>query len=34
MSEQQHKFRYLLPPGNNFQFVAKFKRWMIVVDLH
>ncbi|MCX5748037.1 MAG: protein translocase subunit SecF [Proteobacteria bacterium] len=24
-----HKFRYLLPPGNNFQFVAKFRTWMI-----
>ena len=23
--QQQHKFRYLLPPGNNFKFVAKFK---------
>jgi preprotein translocase subunit SecF len=28
MSEQ-HKFRYLLPPGNNFAFVAKFKGWLI-----
>ena len=26
----KHKFRYLLPPGNNFAFVAKFKIWMIV----
>ena len=25
-----HKFRYLLPPGNNFAFVAKFRIWMIV----
>jgi preprotein translocase subunit SecF len=25
-----HKFRYLLPPGNNFAFVAKFKIWMLV----
>ena len=25
-----HKFRYLLPPGNNFAFVAKFKIWLIV----
>jgi preprotein translocase subunit SecF len=25
-----HKFRYLLPPGNNFAFVAKFKIWIIV----
>ena len=27
MSEH-HKFRYLLPPGNNFAFVAKFKAWL------
>jgi preprotein translocase subunit SecF len=26
----QHKFRYLLPPGNNFQFVAKFRFWLIL----
>ena len=25
----QHKFRYLLPPGNNFNFVSKFKGWLI-----
>jgi preprotein translocase subunit SecF len=25
-----HKFRYLLPPGNNFAFVAKFRSWIIV----
>ncbi|HEY0189619.1 MAG TPA: hypothetical protein VGC42_00760, partial [Kofleriaceae bacterium] len=25
-----HKFRYLLPPGNNFAFVAKFKAWIVV----
>jgi preprotein translocase subunit SecF len=25
-----HKFRYLLPPGNNFAFVAKFKGWLVV----
>ena len=25
-----HKFRYLLPPGNNFNFVSKFRTWMIV----
>ncbi len=24
----EHKFRYLLPPGTNFQFVAKFKVWI------
>ena len=28
MSEH-HKFRYLLPPGNNFAFVSKFKAWVI-----
>jgi preprotein translocase subunit SecF len=26
----QHKFRYLLPPGNDFKFVAKFRFWMIL----
>ena len=26
----KHKFRYLLPPGNNFAFVAKFRIWLIV----
>ena len=26
----KHKFRYLLPPGNNFAFVAKFKAWLII----
>jgi preprotein translocase subunit SecF len=26
---EQHKFRYLLPPGNNFAFVSKFKAWVI-----
>lgn len=25
-----HKFRYLLPPGNNFKFVAKFKIWLVM----
>jgi preprotein translocase subunit SecF len=24
-----HKFRYLLPPGNNFSFTTKFKAWVI-----
>ncbi|HEY5947546.1 MAG TPA: protein translocase subunit SecF [Kofleriaceae bacterium] len=24
-----HKFRYLLPPGNNFHFVRKFRYWLI-----
>jgi preprotein translocase subunit SecF len=29
MSEQpQHKFRYILQPGTNFQFVNKFKIWV------
>ncbi len=26
----EHKFRYLLPPGNNFQFVSKFKAWLLM----
>ncbi|HEY4242442.1 MAG TPA: protein translocase subunit SecF [Kofleriaceae bacterium] len=25
-----HKFRYLLPPGNNFAFVAKFRIWLVI----
>jgi preprotein translocase subunit SecF len=25
-----HKFRYLLPPGNNFSFVSKFKAWIVI----
>lgn len=25
-----HKFRYLLPPGNNFHFVSKFKAWLVM----
>jgi preprotein translocase subunit SecF len=29
MSEHPHKFRYLLPPGNNFHFVRKFRYWVI-----
>jgi preprotein translocase subunit SecF len=29
MSEHPHKFRYLLPPGNNFHFVRKFRYWLI-----
>src|SRR5262245_56083392 len=28
MSEQHKHFRYLLPPGNNFAFVRKFKVWL------
>jgi preprotein translocase subunit SecF len=27
--ENPHKFRYLLPPGNNFDFVSKFRGWII-----
>jgi preprotein translocase SecF subunit len=30
MSDQQHKFRYLLPPGSNFQFVSKGKLFFIL----
>lgn len=26
----EHKFRYLLPPGNTFQFVPKFRTWIVV----
>lgn len=26
----EHKFRYLLPPGSDFQFVAKFRTWVLV----
>ena len=26
----QHKFRYLLPPGTNFGFVAKFRTWFVL----
>jgi preprotein translocase subunit SecF len=29
-ADHPHKFRYLLPPGNNFAFVAKFRIWLIV----
>ena len=29
MSEH-HKFRYLLPPGNNFNFVSKFRIWVVI----
>ncbi len=32
MSEQ-HKFRYLLPPGNDFRFVAKFRFWLVLSAL-
>ena len=30
MSEHPHKFRYLLPPGSNFQFMAKAKFFMVL----
>lgn len=26
----EHKFRYLLPPGSDFQFVSKFRFWIIL----
>src|SRR3569623_3197478 len=26
----KHTFRYLLPPGNIFAFVAKFRIWLII----
>lgn len=26
----EHKFRYLLPPGSDFQFVAKFRTWFTI----
>jgi preprotein translocase subunit SecF len=29
----EHKFRYLLPPGNNFQFVARFKIALVISSL-
>src|SRR4051794_31388849 len=29
MSEQHAHFRYLIPPGNNFAFVRKFKYWLV-----
>jgi len=29
-SKVEHKFRYLLPPGNNFAFVAKFRIWIVI----
>ncbi len=28
--KSDHKFRYLLPPGNNFAFVAKFRTWIVM----
>jgi preprotein translocase subunit SecF len=30
MTMSEHKFRYLLPPGSDFQFVAKFRIWIII----
>ncbi len=30
MPAQDHKFRYLLKPGNDFAFVAKFRTWCII----
>ncbi|HUQ06613.1 MAG TPA: protein translocase subunit SecF [Kofleriaceae bacterium] len=30
MAAQEHKFRYILKPGNDFQFVSKFRLWCII----
>ena len=30
MAAKDHKFRYILKPGNDFAFVAKFRTWVIV----
>ncbi len=30
MAAQEHKFRYILKPGNDFSFVSKFRTWGIV----
>ena len=30
MAAQEHKFRYLLKPGNDFNFVSKFRTWCII----
>src|SRR5512135_2013373 len=30
MAEHPHRFRYLLPPGTNFRFVAKFRIWFVL----
>jgi preprotein translocase subunit SecF len=30
MTMSEHKFRYLLPPGSDFQFVAKFRFWIVL----
>jgi preprotein translocase subunit SecF len=30
MTMSEHKFRYLLPPGSDFQFVAKFRTWFTI----
>lgn len=30
MAAQDHKFRYLLKPGNDFAFVSKFRTWCII----
>jgi preprotein translocase subunit SecF len=29
MTEQHKHFRYLIAPGSNFQFVSKFRYWLI-----
>jgi preprotein translocase subunit SecF len=30
MAAQEHKFRYILKPGNEFNFVSKFRAWCII----
>jgi preprotein translocase subunit SecF len=30
MTMSEHKFRYLLSPGSDFQFVAKFRTWVVL----
>jgi len=30
MADTEHKFRHLIQPGSNFQFVAKFRMWIIL----
>lgn len=33
MATEDHKFRYLLKPGTDFAFVAKFRTWLIISAL-
>ncbi len=30
MAAKEHKFRYILKPGNDFAFVARFKTWILI----